>query len=80
MRNWTNKEWDGTIFMIGMIIAFLGTIYLTYKNPSFAAQPTTENVLDIIKTMLTFAAGFIFKSALDALRRNGTQNNKENNS
>ena len=71
MKNWTNKEWDGTIFMLLILVAFIATIVMTYRNPDFAQLPTTDKVLDIIKTMLTFAAGFIFKNAINALTRNG---------
>ena len=74
MTNWSNKELDGTIFLCGMILAFLLMIALTYQKPDFAALPTSEKIIDIIKDMFIFMAGYLFKKVSDLLARNGGDN------
>ena len=70
---WSNMEFDGTIFLIGLVASFLLTIVLTYLNPEFAALSTTEKIIDIIDRMFVFMAGFLFKKGVDALTGVGTR-------
>ena len=63
MQKWSNKEWDGTIFIISMVIAFLSIIILTYKSKEFAALESTKLILEIVKGMFFFMAGYLFKRA-----------------
>ena len=67
MKGWSNKELDGTIFLIIMGVAFLSMIALTYRKPEFAALATSEKILEIIKDMFIFMAGYLFKKAVDAI-------------
>ena len=69
--NWTNKEFDGTVFVFTVAIAFLVMIILTYLKPEFAREPTSLKILEIIKDLSLIIAGALFKRAADALTSNG---------
>ena len=73
-NNWTNKEFDGTVFVFTVAIAFLVMIILTYLKPEFAREPTSIKILEIIKDLSLIIAGALFKRAADALTANGSQN------
>lgn len=68
---WSNKEWDGSIFLAGMVAAFILMIVLTYRNQDFAALETSQKILEIIKDMFIFMAGYLFKKAVDTLGGGG---------
>ena len=82
MKNWSNKELDGTIFLIGIIGVFILTVIFTYKKPEFAGLPTTEKILEIIKDMLIFMAGYLFKKAADLVSdiKNGSSDKQKGTS
>lgn len=61
-----NKEFDGTMFIGTICIAFITMLILTYRSSEFATAPTTLKVIEIIKDIFLIIAGFLFKRAADA--------------
>ena len=64
---WSNKELDGTIFIIVICAAFLSMVYLTYRSPEFAELPSTQKILEIIKDISLIIVGYLFKKAGDSV-------------
>ena len=71
-KNWSNKEFDGTMFIAFILIAFVMSIVFTFINPAFAELSTTLKVFEIIKDILLIIVGYLFKKAVD-----GAASNKE---
>ena len=60
---WSNREFDGTLLIIVISIAYLGVSIGTYFKPEFAKLDTTTQILQIAKDLLIFMAGYTFKNA-----------------
>jgi len=56
-----NREFDGTLFTFGILAAFLSVIFLTYFNPEYAELTTTGQVIEVVKMMFNFMAGYLFR-------------------
>jgi len=72
--NWSNKELDGTIFIIVICVAFLSMVYLTYRSPDFAELSSTEKILEIIKDISLIIVGYLFKKAGDSVIETASKN------
>ena len=77
LKNWTNKELDGTLFLVGIFAVFIMNTYFTYKSPEFANLSTTGQAFEILKGMLYFMAGFYFKTGV-ANMQNGNGSDTQN--
>ena len=64
--NWSNKEFDGTMFIAIILLAFCGSVLGTYLNPEFAQLTTTEKLFDIFENVFMIIVGYLFKKAVDA--------------
>ena len=71
--NWSNKEFDGTMFIFVISLAFCGTMLGTYLKESFAALETTKVALDLFENLFMIITGYLFKKAADSASagRNG---------
>ena len=70
---WTNKEFDGTLFISVILFAFVLTMIGTYIKESFASLETTQSALDIYENLFMIIVGYLFKKAADATS-NGSSN------
>lgn len=62
---WSNKEFDGTMFIGIILIAFCGTLLGTYLKESFALLETTKTALDLFENLFMIIVGYLFKKAVD---------------
>lgn len=74
---WSNKEFDGTMFIAVILIAFCGTMVGTYVKESFAKLETTKMALDIFENIFMIIVGYLFKKAVDAERNGGNRNGEQ---
>lgn len=79
MKKWTNKEWDGTMFIGTICVAFIIMLVFTYRSAEFATAPTTLKVIEIIKDIFLIIAGFLFKRAADAYEEQKNGNGGKTN-
>lgn len=77
MKNWSNKELDGTIFICVILFIFTLNCVFTYLSPAFAKLSTTVKTFEIIKDILLIIVGYLFRKASEAQNGNGS-GNKEN--
>ena len=61
-----NREFDGTLFTFGILVAFLSVIFLTYLNPEYAELTTTGQVIEVVKMMFNFMAGYLFRKVSES--------------
>ena len=66
MKNWSNKELDGTIFICAILIIFLMMCIFTYRSAEFAKLPTSQKIFEIIKDILLIIVGYLFRKASEA--------------
>ena len=66
--NWSNKEFDGTMFIGSMLLAYMGTLLGTYLKPSFAALETTKMAFDTFENLFMIIVGYLFKKAVDMVQ------------
>ena len=64
---WSNKEFDGTMFIGLILLSFMGTMLGTYFKESFAKLETTKMALDIFENLFMIIVGYLFKKAVDAV-------------
>lgn len=64
--NWSNREFDGTMFIFIISIAFCGTMVGTYLKEEFATLETTKAALDLFENLFMIITGYLFKKAADA--------------
>lgn len=64
---WSNKEFDGTMFIGMMLLAYIGTLFGTYLNPAFAALETTKMAFDTFENLFMIIVGYLFKKAVDTV-------------
>ena len=69
---WSNKEFDGTMFIGLILFSFMGTMAGTYVKESFAKLETTKMALDIFENLFMIIVGYLFKKAVDSVPRNGS--------
>ena len=65
--NWSNKEFDGTMFIFVILMAFCGTMLGTYLKESFAGLESTKAALDLFENLFMIVVGYLFKKAADAV-------------
>ena len=63
---WSNKQFDGTMFIAIVGIAFSFTLVGTFVKESFAKLETTKQILDIFENLFMIIVGYLFKQAVDA--------------
>ena len=68
---WSNKEFDGTMFIAVILFAFCATMLGTYVKESFAKLETTKMALDIFENLFMIIVGYLFKKAVDAVMSDG---------
>ena len=73
MKGWSNKEFDGTMFIGVMLLCFLLSIIFTYINPEFAKLTTTQKVFEIIEKLFFIIVGYLFRKASES-NGNGSEN------
>ena len=69
---WSNKEFDGTMFIGLILLSFMGTMLGTYFKESFAKLETTKMALDIFENLFMIIVGYLFKKAVDSVSGNGS--------
>ena len=69
--NWSNKEFDGTMFIFIIAMAFCGTMLGTYLKESFATLETTKLALDMFENLFMIITGYLFKKAVDSAASGG---------
>jgi len=69
--NWSNREFDGTMFIALICLAFIGTMLGTYLKDSFAQLETTKEALGLFENLFMIITGYLFKKAVDAASGNG---------
>ena len=62
---WSNKEFDGTMFIALICLAFIGTMAGTYFKESFAQLETTKAAIDLFENLFMIITGYLFKKAVD---------------
>lgn len=72
--NWSNREFDGTMFIGLICLAFIGTMLGTYLKEPFAALDTTKEAMGLFENLFMIITGYLFKKAVDAV--NGNDGNK----
>jgi len=72
----SNREFDGTIFTVVLLFCFVLMIVLTYRSKEFAELSTTAQIIEIIKLMFSFMAGYLFRKVGEPLA-NGNADTKE---
>lgn len=77
MKNWTNKEFDGTMFIGMMLVAFIMSVIFTFIKPEFADLTTTEKIFEIFENLFMIIVGYLFKKAVDAAVANGSDKEPE---
>ena len=72
----SNREFDGSVFTVVLLFCFLLLIILTYRSKEFAELSTTAQILEIIKLMFSFMAGYLFRKVGEPLP-NGDADTKQ---
>ena len=67
---WSNKEFDGTMFIGLICLAFIGTLCGTYFKEPFAKLETTKAAIDLFENLFMIITGYLFKKAVDAASGN----------
>lgn len=75
-KKWTNREIDGTIFMVGIVAYLFMITIFSYMNPDFAELTITEKSFELAKYLLIFIAGFTYKAATDAAKNRQDEEKK----
>ena len=68
---WSNTEFDGTMFIFIISIAFCFTLLGTFLKKEFAALETTKTALDLFENLFMIIVGYLFKKAVNG---NGNSN------
>ena len=61
---WSNTEFDGTMFIFIISIAFCFTLLGTYLKEEFAKLETTKVALDLFENLFMIIVGYLFKKAV----------------
>lgn len=64
-----NKEFDGTLFIGVMLLAFLTMIVLSFINKDFAASEMSKNIMEIINAMFLVIIGYLFRKSSEENRK-----------
>ena len=67
--SWTNEQWDSTIFMAIILIAFGIFIYMLASNTTFRNSDAADKLLLIFAGAITVMANYFFDKMK---KRNGT--------
>ena len=65
---WSNREFDGTMFIGSMLLAWTLTLLGTFLKPSFAALETTKMAFDTFENLFMIIVGYLFKKAVDTVQ------------
>ena len=67
LHNWSNKEFDGTVFICVILVAFIMQIIFGYIDQEYAKSQASLDINEIIKSMFLVIVGYLFRKSQEKL-------------
>ena len=59
-KNWSNQEWDSTVFMIVFLLIFAGFIGVCVHSKEFRTSDIAKNLMMVFSTVIGAMATYFF--------------------